>query len=243
LFNLAAISSISLYIFYMIQKQSLPPENKLRPYVVSLFVLAIGAVVISVSCDTAALFCNTENGGNSRLVGKDSGVATYIKVVYVIAFVIPASVMNIFNLFGFGLSLYHIYTHVREILPLLRRLIANNFIIMMLYIPAAILFFSTTEQIAMNISSLLVSIAGVFFALSYFYFSIFVDRIMPISCLMGYDLESNAHLTSSFSESQSVVNNDSSMFEMRRNSTMCSENDNDNSFSTTQSRQPTTPIF
>lgn len=224
----------------MIQTKSIPPPGVLRPHVVALFSMCIVSVVISASCNTASLFCKTTQGGNSKLVERDSSVATYVKLAYLIAYMIPAGVMNIFNLVGFGISSCYIYVNVREVLPLLRRLMVNNLIIMMLYIPAAALFIATTNDIAMRIGSLLISSAGVFFSISYFYFSIYVDKLMPnpFLCLIQSDnivlrslLVSPSSTSSSSSHSRpssistpsnlhniSNPKTESSMFELRESS-------------------------
>ena len=222
LFNLAAVSAISLYIFYMIQKECLPPPRVLRPHVISLFAMCVVAVIISASCNTASLFCDSFNGGNSKLVDRNGSVPTYVKVAYIIAFAIPAGAMNVFNVIGFGISIHYIYFNVREILPLLRRLIVHNLIIMMLYIPAAIMFFATSNTLATNIGSLMVSSAGVFFSISYFYFAIYVDKLMPTPAVRSL-LESPALRARSSSDispspfltNESLSKNESSLFELR----------------------------
>jgi hypothetical protein len=181
------------------------------------------ALIASVCGDTASLFCSTEKGGNSRLVDRDGSVEMYVKVVYVIAYIIPNGCMILFNLFGFGVSLWHIYTHFREILPFLRRLIANNIIIMMLYIPAGILFLVTSHGTALNIGSLLFSSAGFFFSISYFYFTICVDKLMQFPCVQHssqghrdtdhFDSESEISSSPSF-----ILSDQSSIFDLRRES-------------------------
>lgn len=224
----------------MIQKKSLPPSGALRPHVISIFSMSIIAVAISASCNTASLFCNgTDEGGNVRLVDRDSSVAMYVKVAYVLTYVVPAGAMNIFNVVGFGISLYHIYTNVREILPLLRRLIVNNLIIMMLYIPAAVLFFATTNDMAINIGSMLIASAGVWFSIAYFYFAIYVDNLMPFPCLVSSDVQLRSLLVSPSSSTrpssstlsmsliikgeESISYNSSSMFEMIEDSSSVSD--------------------
>lgn len=181
------MTAISLYIFYMIKKKALPPPNSLKPYVVFIFVYAVISIIASVSLDTASLFCYTDQGGKSRLVDGDTSAPLYKRLGYWIAFVFPAATLNAFNLFGFFFNIVYIFSHQHEVLlPVLRRLMANNFIIMMMYLPAGVIFFSTSEVTAVNIGSLLVSSAGVLFSVAYFYFAVWVDEIMtfPSYCCL-----------------------------------------------------------
>jgi len=179
LFNMAAMTAISFYIFYMIKEKALPPPKTLSPYVVFLFVYAVISIIASVSLDTASLFCYTDQGGKSRLVDGDASAPLYKRLGYWIAYIFPSAAMNAFNLFGFFFNIVYIFSHQHGVLmPLLRRLMANNFIIMMMYIPAAVIFFCTTEEKFLRIGSALVSSGGVFFSLAYFYFAVWVDEIM-----------------------------------------------------------------
>ena len=218
LFNMAAISSISLYIFYMIQTKSLPRSGQLRPYVLSLFAMCFVLIMICICTNTASLFCDTHHGGSSRLVYGEDGVSLQTRMGYIFAYVIPAAVMTLFNLVGFGVSImYYVKQHARDILPLLQRLTANNMIIMMLYIPGTLMFFTTDDITMVNIGSMLFSSSGGFFALAYFYYTVHVDKVMLLPCSRRSEMKESLTDSTIYPSDESSIGG-SSMFEVRTTS-------------------------